>query len=337
MFFMGMKKYFFLGMATMLALVSCHNLSNEDLDNMVSSETEGWKMTMVAVEAGSKASVAEDQIVGGSRLPVRWDEADKVMMMIGTDADHVIPCEFVLKGEATIGSAVFEYVGDKVAPYFYYGIYPSLDFDEEGNVHLSVPVDGTIEQIELDDSRHLGTYRAMYSAPMEREECSPILTGVLFRHLTGLVIFKIANMTDEKHYVREVQLATSDGTPVFYASALFNPVEQEFTALPEHPVSSTSLRFKGNGFMLPPNETHKAYLPVLPTEDFSNVPLLIRMTMDNGEVVTKELPLSVSESLGKFFPGTYCIFNVKKTTTGLSVGIETSGWENGSEIVIPVP
>ncbi len=58
--------------------------------------------------------------------------------------------------------------------------------------------------------------------------------------------------------------------------------------------------------------------------------------MDDGEVFNTELPLAASESLKRFLPGTFCIFNVKKTATGLTVGVETAGWENGTEIVIPV-
>lgn len=329
------RKGFFWGIAGMLTLVSCNGVSDGIIEDIATGDDK-WKMIMTVSEVETKASVDESQVVSGSRLPVRWDKSDKIKMMIGSDVNDVVPCEFVLKGESSIGSAIFEYVGDKVDPYYYYGIYPSLDFDREGNVHLSVPVDGTIQQAELDDSRHLGTYRAMYAAPVQRDECPSQLTGVMFRHLTSLIIFKIANFTNQKHYVRNIELATSDGSPIFYSQASFNPVTQESVDVTGTSVSSTSLSFIGNGFLLPVGETHKAYLPVLPTDDFSHTTLTIKVTMDDGEVFNTELPLAASESLKRFLPGTFCIFNVKKTATGLTVGVETAGWENGTEIVIPV-
>lgn len=86
---------------------------------------------------------------------------------------------------------------------------------------------------------------------------------------------------------------------------------------------------------MPSGEMHKAYLPVLPTDDFSHTPLVIKLTMSDGEELVTELPLSASESLKKFTPGAYCIFNVNKTLTGLTVGVETAGWEEGTEIIIP--
>lgn len=329
------RKGFFWGIAGMLTLVSCNGVSDGIIEDIATGDDK-WKMIMTVSEVETKASVDESQVVSGSRLPVRWDKSDKIKMMIGSDVNDVVPCEFVLKGESSIGSAIFEYVGDKVDPYYYYGIYPSLDFDREGNVHLSVPVDGTIQQAELDDSRHLGTYRAMYAAPVQRDECPSQLTGVMFRHLTSLIIFKIANFTNQKHYVRNIELATSDGSPIFYSQASFNPITQESVDVTGTSVSSTSLSFIGNGFLLPVGETHKAYLPVLPTDDFSHTTLTIKVTMDDGEVFNTELPLAASESLKRFLPGTFCIFNVKKTATGLTVGVETAGWENGTEIVIPV-
>ena len=328
------RKGFLWGIIGMLALTSCQNLSDEYVENDM--EAGKWKMTMAVSEAETRASVDESQVVSGNRLPVRWDKFDKIKMMIGTDVNHVVPCEFVLQGESSIGSAIFEYEGDKVDPYYYYGIYPSLNFDQEGNVHLSVPVDGTIQQADLDDSRHLGAYRAMFSAPVERDECPSRLTGVMFKHLTSLVIFKITNLTEQEHYLRSIRLSTLDGSQVFYSTASFNPVTEKSAHVTGVPASSTLLRFVGNGFLLPAGEMHKAYLPVLPTDDFSHTPLVISAVMDNGDTVETVLPLAASMSLKKFVSGGYCIFNVKKTVTGFTVGVETAGWEDGAEIVIPV-
>ena len=309
---MIIRKGFLWGMISMLALASCQNLSDENIENGMDAEAGKWKMTMTVSEAETRASVDESQVVSGNRLPVRWDKSDKIKMMIGTDAHNVIPCEFVLKGESSIGSAIFEYVGDKVDPYYYYGIYPSLDFDQEGNVHLSVPVDGTIQQADLDDSRHLGAYRAMFSAPVERDECPSRLTGVMFRHLTSLVIFKITNLTEQEHYIKSIQLATSDGSPVFYSTAIFNPVTEKSVNVTGTAVSSTLLRFAKDGFILPAGEMHKAYLPVLPTGDFSHTPLVISAVMGNGDIVETVLPLAASMSLQKFASGGYCICRARR-------------------------
>lgn len=336
LFSMKIGKNFLWGIAGVLALSSCQNASNEVLEN-IGTETEKWRITMSVSEIESRASVDENQVVSGGRLPVRWDKSDKIKMMIGTDVNHVSPCEFILQGESSINSAVFEYEGDKIDSYYYYGVYPSsLDFDKEGNVHLSVPVDGTIQQIDSDDSRHLGLYRSMYASPVEREESSSQLTGVVFKHLTGLIVFKLTNLTSKDVNVKTIQLSTSDGTPVFYSKALFNPVTEESATVTGIPVSSTTLSFAGNGYMIPSGKMYKAYLPVLPTDDFSHTPLIIRTTMEDGEEIETELPLVASTTLKKFSPGGYCIFNVKKTATGLTVGVETAGWENGTEIVIPV-
>lgn len=80
---------------------------------------------------------------------------------------------------------------------------------------------------------------------------------------------------------------------------------------------------------------HKAYLPVLPTDDFSHTPLVIRTVMENDEVLTTELPLSASTTLKKFGAGGYCIFNVKKTPSGIQVEVEMADWEDGGNLVIP--
>lgn len=335
---MKIGKGFFLGIMGALALASCQSGADEDhvMDAEEGSEAVTWKMTMTVSEAESRASVDENQVMNGNPLQVRWDKEDKVKMMIGTDAENVFPCEFMLQGESSIGSAVFEYEGDQVDSYYYYGLYPSfLDLDQEGRVHLSVPVDGTICQAEVDDSRHLGKYRAMYAAPVERDESSSLLTGVVFRHLTGLVIFKITNQTEQDRRIKSIRLSTADGSPIFYETASFKPVAQEAVEVTGSPSSSTLLNFLGNGLSLPSGEMHKAYLPVLPTDDFSHTPLVIRTVMENDEVLTTELPLSASTTLKKFGAGGYCIFNVKKTPSGIQVEVKMADWEDGGNLVIP--
>ena len=48
------------------------------------------------------------------------------------------------------------------------------------------------------------------------------------------------------------------------------------------------------------------------------------------------LPITASETLKRFHPGSYCIFNLRKTKTGMTVGMEIQGWEDGEIVDIPV-
>ena len=84
-----------------------------------------------------------------------------------------------------------------------------------------------------------------------------------------------------------------------------------------------------------PDEIKKAYLPVLPTDDFSTSRLNVKAVTDKGEFITA-LPIAASETLKRFHPGSYCIFNLLKTKTGMTVGMEIQGWEDGEIVDIPV-
>ena len=64
--------------------------------------------------------------------------------------------------------------------------------------------------------------------------------------------------------------------------------------------------FVGNGMQVTPNEMEKAYLPVLPTGDFSESQLRVRAMTDVGEFIT-ELPIAASQTLKRFEAGSYCI------------------------------
>ena len=79
-------------------------------------------------------------------------------------------------------------------------------------------------------------------------------------------------------------------------------------------------------------EMKKAYLPVLPSGDFTKSQLRVRAI---GEFIT-ELPIAASQTLKRFEAGSYCIFNLKKTTTGITVEIELKGWENGEVVDVPI-
>lgn len=307
-----------------------------DSDN-TPGEVADFRMSMRVMESSknSRASVDENLPANGGQLLVRWDEGDIVRMMVGSSAEDVKACDFSLVGGSSLGTGNFEYVGEKVQTNYYYGIYPPMEIDNNGNVQLNVPVDGTIYQAAADDSHHLGKYRPMYAAPVQNEAGGNVLTGVVFKHLTSLIIFKVTNSTDETFNLKSVELSTADGNTVFYSTASFNPQNQTEAVTDSNPSASVAFGFDGNGMQVTPQEMKKAYLPVLPTGDFSSSQLTVRAVTDNGEFVT-ELPKAASQTLKRFQAGSYCIFNLKKTTTGITVGMEVQGWEDGEIVDVPI-
>lgn len=234
-----------------------------------------------------------------------------------------------------MGSGNFEYIGDKVETNYYYGIYPPMEIGTNGEVQLNVPIDGTISQAAADDSHHLGQFRPMYASPVQNEDGGNVLNGVVFRHLTSLVIFKVTNGTDETFNLNSIELSTSDGNAVFYSSAFFNPQSQTEAVVSGSPSAAVAMRFDANGMQVASQEMKKAYLPVLPTGDFSTSQLRVRAVTDRGEFIT-ELPIAASQTLKRFQAGSYCIFNLKKTTTGITVEIGLQGWEDGEVVDVPV-
>ena len=210
-----------------------------------------------------------------------------------------------------------------------------MEIGSNGEVQLNVPIDGTIRQASVDDSRHLGKYRPMYAAPVQNLAGGNVLTGVVFKHLTSLIIFKVTNSTDETFNLSSIELSTSDGKTVFYSSATFNPQNQTEAVTDGNPSASVAFGFDGNGMQVTSLEMKKAYLPVLPTDDFSSSQLRVKAGTDKGEFITN-LPIEASQTLKRFQSGSYCIFNLKKTTTGITVGMEVQGWEDGEIVDVPI-
>lgn len=300
-------------------------------------EVADFRMSMMVTEANKlgRASVDENLPANGGQLQVRWDSGDKVRMMVGSSADDVKACDFSLVGGPSLGSGNFEYVGEEVQTNYYYGIYPPMEIDSNGEVQLSVPIDGTIRQAAEDDSRHLGKYRPMYAAPVQNAAGGNVLTGVVFKHLTSLIIFKVTNSTDETFNLKSVELSTADGNTVFYSTASFNPQNQTEAMVNGSPSASVAFGFDDNGMQVTSQKMKKAYLPVLPTGVFSSSQLRVKAVTDKGEFITN-LPIGASEKLKRFQAGSYCIFNLKKTTTGITVGMEVQGWEDGEIVDVPI-
>ena len=341
---------FFLLTALMFSFFSCGKTDVSD-NGIVDNPTGGdigegntedgdianFKISMNVTESSkySRASIDENLPASGAQLQVRWDSGDKVRMMVGSAADDVTACDFTLIGGPSIGSGNFEYVGSRVETNYYYGIYPPMEIRTNGEVQLHVPIDGTISQAAADDSRHLGQFRPMYAPPVHNEEGGNVLTGVVFRHLTSLVIFKVTNSTDEAFNLNSIEMSTADGNAVFYSSASFNPQNQTEEVVKGSPNVSVALAFDNNGMQVASQEMKKAYLPVLPSGDFTKSQLRVRAITDKGEFIT-ELPIAASETLKKFQAGSYCIFNLRKTTTGFTVEMEIQGWEDGEIVDVPV-
>ncbi|WP_299235224.1 fimbrillin family protein [uncultured Bacteroides sp.] len=339
---------FFLLTALLFGLSSCEKTSvsdNDTIDNSSGSDNgEGntedianFKISMSVTEASkySRASIDENLPANGGQLQVRWDSGDKVRMMIGSTANDVTACDFTLVGGPSVGSGNFEYVGNKVETSYYYGIYPPMEIGINGGVRLNVPIDGRISQSAADDSRHLGQFRPMYAPPVQNEEGGNVLRGVVFKHLTSLIIFKVTNTTGEAFNLNSIQMSTADGNPIFYSSAYFNPQNQTEAVMEDNPSVSVALTFDENGMQIASQEMKKAYLPVLPTGDFSTLQLRVKAVTDKGEFVT-DIPMAASQTIKRFQAGSYCIFNLKKTDTGITVEMEILGWEDGETVDVPV-
>lgn len=347
---MGNIKIVSISMAFVFAFSSCGKTELPDNDNgtvetpsggntgvETPEEVADFRMSMMVTEANKsgRASVDENLPTNEGQLQVRWDSGDKVRMMVGSSADDVKACDFSLVGGPSMGSGSFEYVGEEVQTNYYYGIYPPMEIGSNGEVRLNVPIDGTIRQAAEDDSRHLGKYRSMYAAPVQNAAGGNVLTGVVFKHLTSLIIFKVTNSTDETFNLSSIELSTSDGKTVFYSSATFNPQNQTEAVVNGSPSASVAFGFDGNGMQVTSLEMKKAYLPVLPTDDFSSSQLRVKAVTDKGEFITN-LPIEASQTLKRFQAGSYCIFNLKKTTTGITVGMEVQGWEDGEIVDVPI-
>lgn len=347
---MGNIKIVSISMAFVFAFSSCGKTELSDNDNgtvetpsggntgvETPEEVADFRMSMMITETNKlgRASVDENLPTNGGQLQVRWDSGDKVRMMVGSSADDVKACDFSLVGGTSMGSGNFEYVGEEVQTNYYYGIYPPMEIGSNGEVQLNVPIDGTIRQAAEDDSRHLGKYRPMYAAPVRNEAGGNVLTGVVFKHLTSLIIFKVTNSTDETFNLISIELSTSDGKTVFYSSASFNPQNQTEAVTDGSPSASVAFGFDGNGMQVTSQEMKKAYLPVLPTDDFSSSQLRVKAVTDKGEFIT-DIPAAASQTLKRFQAGSYCIFNLKKTTTGITVGVEVQGWEDGEIVDVPI-
>lgn len=347
---MGNIKIVSISMAFVFAFSSCGKTELPDNDNgtvetpsggntgvETPEEVADFRMSMMVTEANKsgRASVDENLPTNEGQLQVRWDSGDKVRMMVGSSADDVKACDFSLVGGPSMGLGSFEYVGEEVQTNYYYGIYPPMEIGSNGEVRLNVPIDGTIRQAAEDDSRHLGKYRSMYAAPVQNAAGGNVLTGVVFKHLTSLIIFKVTNSTDETFNLSSIELSTSDGKTVFYSSATFNPQNQTEAVVNGSPSASVAFGFDDNGMQVTSQEMKKAYLPVLPTDDFSSSQLRVKAGTDKGEFITN-LPIEASQTLKRFQAGSYCIFNLKKTTTGITVGMEVQGWEDGEIVDVPI-
>ena len=94
----------FVIMALLLASVSCNKDEAGDVDGNVNNKDFRMSMTVSDLSGKSRASVDENLPSNGGSLQVRWDKGDKVRMMVGSNPDDVVACDFSLIGGPSMGS-----------------------------------------------------------------------------------------------------------------------------------------------------------------------------------------------------------------------------------------
>lgn len=260
---------------------------------------------------------------------MRWDKGDQIDIWCGSSQEGLKKCVFSTENGG-INNAYFTYTGPAMNTRTYFGFYPSSDSGST-TVRVSLPTDGSILQDTPDNSLHLKDYQAMYSDRIEREENNNELTKLQFHHLTSLVILKIHNEQNEPITCRSIQLKTSDGSPIFTSSAVYEAGSGASSASRStYDSSSTGLRLGENGFTLAPSSMIKCFLPVLPSNSFVNTTLTFTLTTGK-KVYTTTFSEDVSKAIGAFKQSTYYIFNLR--LSGNQIELMPSGispWEEGA-------
>lgn len=299
-----------------------------------------YQMSFNASEAKpeGRASVDEGNLNDGQGNVFRWDAGDRVMIWTGGNATHLTPCLFKTK-EGGLQTARFEYEGKEVDSYLYFGYYPYAEGLQFDKVDITVPTDGTILQTKKNDSRHLGAYRPMYTSVVTRSENSPELTGLSFRHLTGLLYFRIRNKSGKESRIESVTLRCTQKVFSDHAVLKFTPENPEQEA--QFEVSgaslsesvSLSLGEEKQGVALPEGEIMQAFLPVLPVESLADTKLTLVLRADGHDHVSLELD---GNAVKAFEKATYYRFGVTVTHEGIEVEPIIADWEPGDDIDIPV-
>lgn len=288
----------------------------------------------------ARASVDEGNMNDGQNIVFRWDAGDKVVIWTGGDTADLTPCLFTTE-KGGLSTARFEYEGDKVESYVYFGYYPYMDGAQYGNIEIDIPTDGTILQTEKNDSRHLRSYRPMYTPVVERNEDSQELTGLSFRHITGLLYFRIQNLSGKDVRVESVTMRCSEKVFSNHALLRFVPgntdMETELVVSDDSSSESISLSFgsEKQGMVLSNEETMQAFLPLLPVDNLTDTKLTLLLKADGQEYVSLELD---GNEINAFKAGANYPFAVTLKPDSIEIEIEPAfeDWEPGDNIDIPL-
>lgn len=326
------------------SLFSCSesdNLTDNDFDNEEEEENVEDKdvrifMSVPSIFTESRASISEELVEPGKPLPLRWDNGDKIRMLVGEDSINMSVCDFELMNIDNSGTAHFEYSGRSIFTDYYCGVYPAMDISLSGSFAFSVPVDGSIFQAAGDDSRHLSNYRVMYSPYTENKSGENGLANVAFKHLTSLVIFNLENKSGKDLIVKSIKLKAESVKPVFHSKASFNLFTSEYILSETDMSDSFKLSFSGDGYNLKDNVIGRGYMPLIPSDNFDGIPVIIEAELADGKIVKSIVPASVIDELKNFQAGTYCMMNVIFNNEGITVGSEFESWEDGGAIEVPL-
>lgn len=326
------------------SLFSCSesdNLTDNDFDNEEEEENVEDKdvrifMSVPSIFTESRASISEELVEPGKPLPLRWDNGDKIRMLVGEDSINMSVCDFELMNIDNSGTAHFEYSGRSIFTDYYCGVYPAMDISLSGSFSFSVPVDGSISQAAGDDSRHLSNYRVMYSPYTENKSGENGLANVAFKHLTSLVIFNLENKSGKDLIVKSIKLKAESVKPVFHSKASFNLFTSEYILSETDMSDSFKLSFSGDGYNLKDNVIGRGYMPLIPSDNFDGIPVIIETELADGNIVKSIVPASVIDELKNFQAGTYCMMNVFFNNEGITVGSEFESWEDGGAIEVPL-
>lgn len=281
-----------------------------------------------------RASVVEEG------LAFRWDKGDRLTVWKGAAAESARPVTFETS-EGGIGTALFQHTGPVTASQVYFGFYPAVDAPVSREIKIEIP-DRGIRQNEASSSLHLKDFRPMYTTVVAREESTTELTGMTFRHLTALLVFRVKNFNEETALVREISVEA--GRPVFYTEARYEAGSGAGQAVPSEAsaVRSVRLSLGDDGICLSPDEELKAFLPVLPTTDLMGTDLSVSIRTDSHFYA----PLTLSgtdvgdrdqNGVCDFAPSYYYQFRLELKNRMLEWGDRhIESWKEGEVTEIPV-
>lgn len=339
---MGKKIFYGYIVATgMLTACMSETLSVEDKELGTNPSVSLYRMVFNTLEGGlmdSRASIDEESLNTGQGSSFRWDAGDRVMVWTGSDVDSLTPCLFATV-EGGVRAARFEYQGVQVGSRLYFGFSPYIEGIQYNQINITVPTDGSILQTEKNNSHHLGTYRPMYTSVVTRDFDSSELTGLSFRHLTGLLYFRILNEMGKNVNIESVSIRCTSGVFPKHAVLKFTPdrpeTEVQFDIQKTNCSETATLSFGKNasGIIVANNEIIQAFLPILPVENLTDTRFTLVLKANGKEYVSLEID---GNDIKSFKRGYYYRFGMRLKDTKIDVDSVIADWEQGNEIIVPI-